>query len=149
MFTENGVQIDLEEVGKVVEGCDVFTIGFRMFPERVIIDARETADQVPLVQVVEPVTSVEERFHWLGRERPAFGVPERFSFFVWPHSMEFLESSGLARRIRDQLGASERPEVAQMIDKALAELRRLERRSVQQALAGEGYHALWSQESQE
>ncbi len=149
MFTENGVQIDLEEVGKVVEGCDVFTIGFRMFPERVIIDARETADQVPLVQVVEPVTSVEERFHWLGRERPAFGVPERFSFFVWPHSMEFLESCGLARRIRDQLGASERPEVAQMIDKALAELKRLEQRSVQQALAGEGYHALWSQESQE
>lgn len=149
MFTENGVQIDMEEVGKVVEGCDVFTIGFRMFPERVIIDARETDDQVPLVQVVEPVTSVEERFHWLGRERPAFGVPERFSFFVWPHSMEFLESSGLARRIRDQLGAAERPEVAQMIDKALAELRRLERRSVQQALVGEGYHALWSQESQE
>ncbi len=149
MFTENGVQIDLEEVGKVVEGCDVFTIGFRMFPERVIIDARETEDQAPLVQVVEPVTSVEERFHWLGRERPAFGVPERFSFFVWPHSMEFLESSGLARRIRDQLGASERPEVARMIDKALAELQQLERRSVQQALAGEGYHALWSQESQE
>ena len=146
MFTENGVQIDLEEVGKVVEGCDVFTIGFRMFPERVIIDTRETDDQAPLVQVVEPVTSVEERFHWLGRERPAFGVPERFSFFVWPHSMEFLESSGLAGRIRDQLGASERPEVARMIDKALAELRRLEQRSVQQALVGEGYHALWSQE---
>ncbi len=143
MFTENGVQIDLEEVGKVVEGCDVFAIGFHMFPERVIIDTRETEDVAPLVQVVEPVTSVEERFHWLGRERPAFGVPERFSFFVWPHSLEFLESCGLARRIRDQLRASERPEVARMIDKALAELQRLERRSVQQALAGEGYHALW------
>ncbi len=85
MFTENGVQIDLEEVGKVVEGCDVFAIGFHMFPERVIIDTRETEDVAPLVQVVEPVTSVEERFHWLGRERPSFGVPERFSFFIWPH----------------------------------------------------------------
>ncbi len=146
MFTENVVQIDLEEVGKVVERCDVFAIGFRMFSERVIIDTRETDDQVPLVKVVEPVTSVEERFHWLGRERPAFGVPERFSFFVWPHSMEFLESCGLARRIRDQLGASERPEVARMMDKALAELQRLERRSVHQALAGEGYHVLWPQE---
>jgi hypothetical protein len=143
MFTENGVQIDLEEVGKVVEGCDVFAIGFHMFPERVIIDTRETEDVAPLVQVVEPVTSVEERFHWLGRERPSFGVPERFSFFIWPHSLEFLESCGLARRIRDQLRASERPEVARMMDKALAELQRLERRSVQQALAGEGYHALW------
>ena len=40
MFTENGVLIDLEEVGKVVEASDVFTIGFRVFPQRVIIDTQ-------------------------------------------------------------------------------------------------------------
>ena len=145
MFTENGLLIDLEEVGKVVDGCDVFTIGFRTFPERVIIDTRETGEVGPLIQVVEPVTSVEERFHWLGRERPAFGVPERFSFFVWPHSMEFLEASGLTQRIRDRLQVSERPEVGRMIDGALAELRRLERRSVQQALVGDSYQSIWPQ----
>ena len=68
MFTENGVLIDLEEVGKVVDTSDVFTIGFRMFPQRVIIDAREVGEVGPMVRVVEPVDSVEERFHWLGRE---------------------------------------------------------------------------------
>lgn len=145
MFTENGVLIDLEEVGKVVEASDVFTIGFRMFPQRVIIDTRETGEVGPMVQVVEPVDSVEERFHWLGRERPAFGVPERFAFFVWPHSLEFFGSSGLPQRLRDRLRASERPEVARMADEALEELRRLERQAVQQALAGEGYHTLWPQ----
>ncbi len=145
MFTENGVLIDLEEVGKVVDASDVFTIGFRMFPQRVIIDTRETDEVGPLVRVVEPVASVEERFHWLGRERPALGAPQQFSFFVWPHSLEFLEACGFGQRIRDRLRASERPDVARMIDEALAELRRLERRSVQQALAGEGYHALWPQ----
>jgi hypothetical protein len=146
VFTENGVLIDLEEVAKVVDGCDVFTIGFRTFPERVIIDARETEDAGPLVQVVEPVASVEERFHWLGRERPQFGVPERFSFFVWPHSLEFFESSGLAQRIGDRLRTAERPSVKQMLDGALEEVRRLERRAVQQLLLGEGYHVLWPQE---
>ena len=145
MFTENGVLIDLEEVGKVVDASDVFTIGFRMFPQRVIIDARETGEVGPMVQVVEPVDSVEERFHWLGRERLAFGVPERFAFFVWPHSLEFFGSSGLPQRLRDRLRASERPEVARMADEALEELRRLERQAVQQALAGEGYHTLWPQ----
>lgn len=146
MFTENGVLIDLEEVTKVVEGCDVFTIGFRTFPERVIIDTRETETVKPMMRVVEPVDSVEERFHWLGRERPAFGVPEQFSFFVWPHSMEFFEASGLAQHIRDRLRVPDRPDVAPMVDEALSELRRLERRSVQQALAGRGYHALWPQD---
>lgn len=143
MFTENGLLIDLEEVAKVVDGCDVFTIGFRTFPERLIVDTRETEDVGPLAQVVGPVSSVEERFHWLGRERPAFGVPEQFSFFVWPHSLEFLESCGLGQSIRDRVKASERPEVARMVDGAMAELRRLERTSLQQALSGEGYHSLW------
>ena len=145
MFTENGVLINLEEVGKVVDTSDVFTVGFRMFPQRMIIDTRETGEVGPMVQVVEPVDSVEERFHWLGRERPAFGVPERFAFFVWPHSLEFFGSSGLPQRLRDRLRASERPEVARMADEALEELRRLEREAVQQALAGEGYHTLWPQ----
>ena len=145
VFTENGVLIDLEEVGKVVDGCDVFTIGFRMFPERLIIDTRETDSVGPLMKVVEPVTSVEERFHWLGRERPAFAVPEQFSFFVWPHSLEFLGSCGLGQQIRDRLRASERSDVGGMIDGVLAELGRLEQRSVHQALSGDGYHTLWPQ----
>jgi len=146
VFTENGLLIDLEEVTKVVGGCDVFTIGFRTFPERLIVDTRETEGAGPLVQVVEPVSSVEERFHWLGRERPEFGVPEQFSFFVWPHSLEFLESCGLGQSIRDRVKAGERPEVARMVDEAMAELRRLERQSLQQALSGEGHHSLWPQE---
>jgi len=146
VFTENGLLIDLEEVTKVVGGCDVFTIGFRTFPERLIVDTRETEGAGPLVQVVEPVSSVEERFHWLGRERPEVGVPEQFSFFVWPHSLEFLESCGLGQSIRDRVKAGERPEVARMVDEAMAELRRLERQSLQQALSGEGHHSLWPQE---
>lgn len=145
MFTENGVLIDLEEVGKVVDSSDVFTIGFRMFPQRVVIDSREKGGVGPMVRVAEPVATVEERFHWLGRERPAFEAPEGFAFFVWPHSLEFLESSGVPQRIRDRLQASERPQVAQMMDEVLEELRRLEREAVQQALLGEGYHALWPQ----
>jgi len=145
LFTENGVLIDLEEVGKVVDASDVFTIGFHMFPQRVVIDTRETGEVGPMVRVVEPVATVEERFHWLGRERPAFEAPEGFAFFVWPHSLEFFESSGVPQRVRGRLRAPERPEVARMADEALEELRRLEREAVRQALSGEGYHTLWSQ----
>jgi hypothetical protein len=145
LFTENGVMIDLEEVGKVVDSSDVFTIGFRMFPQRVVIDARETGDVGPMVRVAEPVGTVEERFHWLGRERPSFEAPHGFAFFVWPHSMEFFDSSGVPQRIRDRLQASERPQVARMLDEALEELQRLEGEAVRQALSGEGYHALWPQ----
>jgi len=144
MFTENGLLIDLDEVRKVVDQCDVFTIGFRLFPQRVIVDTRSTDEESAMVELVEPVDTVEERFFWLGKRRPQFGVPERFTFFVWPHSIGFLEACGLVERIGERLGAAERPAMAEALGKALEEMRRLEREAVQAALSGQNYHTLWS-----
>ena len=97
-----------------------------------------------MVEIVEPVGTVEERFFWLGKRRPSFGVPERFTFFVWPHSLGFLVESGLADRIRQQVSAAERSESIRAVDTALAALDRLERDAVGDALSGKNYHTLWS-----
>lgn len=144
MFTENGVTIDLDEVRKVVDACDVFTIGFRLFPQRLIVDIRTSAEEGPMVEVVEPVGTVEERFFWLGKRRPSFGVPERFTFFVWPHSLRFLVECGLADCIRQRVNADQRPEAARAVDTALAELERLEPEAIREALVGRNYHTVWS-----
>lgn len=143
MFTENGLLIDLNEVGRVVDSCDVFTIGFRLFPQRLIVDTRTLEDEGPMVEVVEPVGTVEERFFWLGKRRPRFGVPQRFTFFVWPHSVQFFVNCGLAQRIGQRLEVAARPEAAQALARALDELRRLERQAVQDALSGRNYHTIW------
>jgi len=135
--------IDLEEVRKVVDGCDVFTIGFRLFPQRLIVDTRTLPEEGPLVEVVEPVGTVEERFFWLGKRRPQFGAPQRFTFFVWPHSVEFLVQCGVAGHIGQRLDAVLRPEAARALAQALDGLRRLERQAVQDALSGRNYHTLW------
>src|ERR1700730_14624137 len=97
------MMVDLEELRQVVENADVFAIGFRTFPQRLIIDARSTDREGTMVRAVEPVATVEERFFWLGKERPSFGVPERFTFFVWPHSLRYFEESGLGQIIRERV----------------------------------------------
>ena len=56
-----------------------------------------------MVRVVEPVASVEERFFWLGKERPRSASPERFTFFLWPHSVRYFEESGLGEMIRHRV----------------------------------------------
>ena len=143
MFTENGLMIDLDELRKVVDHCDVFTVGFRLFPERLIVDARTAAEEGPMLEVVEPVGTVEERFFWLGQRRPAFGVPQRFTFFVWPHSVRFLEECGLMDKIRQRLYAAE-PECDRMVSESLIRLHQLEDRAVQDAITGNNYHTLWA-----
>jgi hypothetical protein len=100
VYSENGLLVDLAEVEKVVDLCDVFTIIFRLFPERLLVDSRTSSQEGPLVALVEPVATVEERYHWLGRKRPSFGPPESFMFFLWPHSIALLEECGVVARIR-------------------------------------------------
>lgn len=135
--------IDLEELRKVVNQCDVFTIGFRLFPQRVIVDTRRNETEGPMVEIVEPVGTVEERFFWLGKRRPSFGVPQRFTFFVWPHSIGYLEESGVLEQIRQRLCAVD-PGCEEQVARTMRELRILERKAVLDAITGHNYHTLWA-----
>jgi hypothetical protein len=155
VYSENGLLVDLTEVEKVVDLCDVFTIVFQTFPERLLVDNRVSPQEGPLVAVVEPVATVEERYHWLGRKRPSFGPPERFMFFLWPHTIAFLEQCGVVARIRCRCEATERRvrladsasadggEAVVMFDRALTDLREKERRATRAAITGENYRTIW------
>jgi hypothetical protein len=146
VFTENGVMIDLEELRKVVESCDVFTVGFRLFPQRVLVDTRSTDAEGPMIEIVEPVNTIEERFFWLGQRRPSFGVPERFTFFIWPHSISYLEESGVMDQIRKRIYPQD-PERGRQVAHVLYQLHVMEQQAVQDAISGKNYHTLWERES--
>ena len=143
VFTENGMMVDLEELRKVVENADVFAIGFRTFPQRLIIDARSMDNEGTMVRVVEPVATVEERFFWLGKERPSFGVPERFTFFVWPHSLRYFEESGLGQIIRERVHSEAGNQVIESMHRLFA----LEHQSTIDAVTGKNYHTIWQREN--
>ncbi|MGQ9573147.1 MAG: hypothetical protein ACUVV3_08185 [Dehalococcoidia bacterium] len=143
MYTENGLMVNLSEVEKVVDSCDVFTVVFRMFPERLLVDTRFSAEEGPLIALVDPVASVEERFYWLGQMRPRFGPPGRFMFFPWPHSIVFFEQCGIADHIRRRCEASGRPEAVAMLEKVMAEMKEKERQVTLAAIRGKNFHSLW------
>lgn len=143
-FTENGVIIDMDEVRKVVEHCDVFTIGFRIFPQRLIVDTRSSESEGPMIEIVEPVSTVEERFFWLGKRRPSFNVPQRFTFFVWPHSIRYFEESGLAQMILKRVAAGGDRGATESMQAALDALREMEAQAVRDAVTGRHYHTVWA-----
>jgi hypothetical protein len=151
VFTENGVMIDLEEVRKVVDNCDVFTIGFRLFPQRLIVDTRTTNEEGPMLELVEPVGTVEERFFWLGQRRPQFGVPQSFTFFVWPNSIRYLEESGMMDRIRQRIYPldTEDGNIGRSVAESMIRLHALESKATFDAIRGQNYHTLWEREPSE
>ena len=99
--------MDLTDITDIVRHADVFAVSFRLFPERLLIDTRHDDDDptgacsLPMVAIVDPVGSMQERFFWLGSHRPSLGMPKQFQFFHWAHSIRYLEESGVWDRIRE------------------------------------------------
>jgi hypothetical protein len=140
MFGEDGRIADVAEVRKAIAQADVLLVAFPGFLERLLVDSRTAGDIGPMVRVVEPVGGVEERMFWLGRNRPQFGMPQRFTFFVWPHSMTFLGDSGVVDALRDRVAVGDGPE---QLTAAIAELKALERAADRAAVDGGPWRTLW------
>lgn len=139
MYGENGQLVDISAVGEAIERADVLTVGFRSFADRLIVDSRRNEAVGPMVRVVEPVAGVEERMFWLGRNRPQFGLPEQFTFFVWPHSVALFDDMGVSAALLAQVGDDGAAQLAVAID----ELHRLERASHRAAIDGDQWRTLW------
>jgi len=144
MYSENGVLPDLDEVREAIENADVFTVGFPLFPARLLVDTRSRGVDGPLIRIVDPASSVQERFFELGRLRPQFGLPKQFMFFVWPNSVGFLEQSGVLDAIERRCATGDNGGVATMCADAVTTLRQLERDATLAALRRESCKTLWS-----
>lgn len=150
MYTEHGLLVDIARIETIVSEADVFAVGFRLFPERLLIDTRFDGDDpagvcaLPMVAIVDPVESVQARFFWLGQQRPALGVPGNFMFFSWPHSVRYLEESGLWQRIRNRIVESGFRGAAETCDEALRDLQQRERKATVDAIRGTRYETLWA-----
>jgi hypothetical protein len=146
MYSENGVLVDFDEIKKLVDSADVFTVGFSTFSERLVVDSRSNEREAPMVQVVEPARGARERLIWLNRRRPSLGTPQSFSFFAWPHSPTFMVQSGVWESIRDRVEAFEGTAVGLQCDTAMRELISLERQAVVAVLRGDHCLQLWPRE---
>lgn len=145
MLTENGIEFDHDALRQVLEQADVLTIGFATFPQRLLIDTRTRTDEGPLATFVEPVTSVQERYLWLGKHRGSFGAPQGFSFFIWPRTVRALVEGDALRPLRDRLARAGGPASVAELDTALAALRELELQALRNVVAGgEGWHTVWA-----
>jgi len=140
MQTENGLQIDSEALNRLLQHSDLITIGFTLFPERLLVDTRSNDQQGQFAEMVAPVASVQERYLWLGKHRGSFGPPEGFAFFVWPHTVRYLIERDALAPLRERLS----PEARESLDVAIATAAELERRAMQEIVRGsDRWPAVW------
>ena len=147
VHSENGLQIDLEALNERLANADLIVIGFQTFAERLLLDARHTPGEGPLVAVVAPVSNVQERYAWLGEHRGAFGMPEDFTFALWPHSIALMREGDVLRAMSARMAAVSN-EADMAMTRALGRLEQLERQTIRKAVeGGPGWETIWPGEA--
>lgn len=135
--------IDISEIKHVIETSDVMVIRFPVIGKRLLVDTRYDAEDGPMVRLVAPVTSAQERFRNLKELRPRFPLPKHIVAFSWPKHVSSLESFGVWQAIIDRCGSLGFEGTAQDCQLAFQELLRAEKAEILAAIKGEGYESVW------
>ncbi|MBE7519346.1 MAG: hypothetical protein HS107_08880 [Thermoflexaceae bacterium] len=139
--------VDLDEVYALLDRADVLVVRFHMIPKRLLADFRTRPGVAPLVQVVPPAESIEDRFKSIRRLRPEFPAPEKVMSFNWPRSMEVLLTSGVWQRLVDRVSALGGDEARDECGRAMEALLAEERLEVMGAIRGANhYRTLWERQ---
>jgi len=146
---DNDYELNVDEIVQTVESAEVLTLRFVVLSQRLLIDTRFSSIDGPMLKLVPPVKTAEERFRSLKQLRPRFRIPEKICSVWWPKHIESLTTSGvwpaIARRIID----SGSPDAAQLCEDIFQEMLALEQEEIRNAILGKGYQALWECFSQD
>jgi hypothetical protein len=136
--------IDLDEVRRVIDGAEVLVIRFSVTDRRLLIDTRTNEHAGPMIKVVPPARSAEERFRAIKMLRPRFRVPERVMTFHWPRHARALGEAGVWDHIVRRMTACGSAEAAAQCEEAYRQLIEEERRVEANAVrGGEGFQTMW------
>ena len=141
------MEIDLDAIRRVIEQADVFVVRFALIDQRLLVDARPDAQGRPYISIVPPVSSAEERYRFLQRQRPGMPLPEQITVFQWPRPIAVLRDLGVWRYIEERMSAVGGDAALQAARRAFSDGQRLERADMLAAIrGGEGYETLWERE---
>ncbi|MCA9848298.1 MAG: hypothetical protein KC461_07175 [Dehalococcoidia bacterium] len=139
--------IDLAAIRNVIETADVFVVRFALVEHRLMVDFRPDAEGHVYIKIVPPVSSPEERYRFLQRERPGLAPPDQITVFQWPRSISVLRDSGLWAVIEERLASIVGEPARQQATAAYKEGRRLERADTAALIrGGEGYETIWERQ---
>lgn len=141
---EDDFGLDLKDIFTVIETAEVIIIRLQIVEQRVLIDARRSSSEGPMITLVPRAGSSEERFRSLKRMRPRFAVPERIMSFQWPRQVTSLKTAGVWDRIVHRLQQGDSGEITRRCEEVFQELARLERQETIAAIrGGDGYETVW------
>ena len=141
---DNDFSIDISEIASSVATSELVVLRFVTISERLLLDFRCNELDGPLIKLVPPVNSVQERYESLRRMRPRFARPEKIVVIWWPRFARSLQHSAVWNAVMERVSDAGFVEAVRAAEATVQELVQLERTIERNAITGEGFKTLWS-----
>ena len=141
---DNDFNIDIGDICASIRSHDVLAIRFVSLGQRLLLDFRATEIDGPLVKVVEPVRSIEERYRNMKKLRPRFAAPDKIVVIWWTRFASSLGTTGVWDEVMRRVSEAGHTDAVRRAEETLEELIALERTLLRDAITGNGFKTLWS-----
>ena len=143
-MTEDIDGLNLSDLIDAIAQEEVLIVRFQNFEKRLLLDMRLGGDEQPLVRMVGPVSSAEERYTELREIRPEVALPERIMVVPWPRSFSEMERLGLWEEISLRILKVAGDSATTLIKTLHTEINRLEMLELAAIIRGDiGYETIW------
>lgn len=134
---------DIAEILDSIARAEVVTLFFPLIRRTILVDMRHDEREIPMVQLVPMVNSVDERFRYLKKTRPSLGRPESIVFVPWPKYARSLERLGILEALSKRFTAEGYPQLTEQLGPIYRELCGAESEELRRAVLGENYQTIW------
>ncbi|OAI39364.1 hypothetical protein AYO38_07885 [bacterium SCGC AG-212-C10] len=141
---DNDFSLDLADIASTIRTSELVAMRFVSVGQRLLLDFRYSDVDGPMVRVVPPVKSIEERYETLKRWRPRFAPPEKIHAVWWPRFARSLGSTGIWDEVMTRVSDTGDVDSTRRAAAALDELIQLELEQQRAAVRGEGFKTMWS-----
>ncbi len=137
---------DIEGMIKSIDSADVVSIFFPSFRKALVVDPRSNERHSAMVQIAPMASSPQERLRLIRRQRSGLPRVRNLAVIPWTRYVDSLIRLGLWDKLIERLESEGEDEAVEECERALTELRQMEREELVNAIAGRNYHTIWSAE---
>ena len=137
---------DIDGMLKSIDSADVISIFFPSFRRALVVDPRSNDRHSAMVQIAPMAASPQERLRLIRRQRPGLPRVRNLAVIPWTRYVDSLVRLGLWDKLIDRLESAGEDEAVEDCERALAELREMEREEHVNAIIGKNYHTIWAAE---
>ena len=135
---------DIDGMLKSIDNADVISIFFPSFRKALVVDPRSNDRHSALVQIAPMAASPQERLRLIRRQRPGLPRVRNLAVIPWTRYVDSLVSLGLWDKVIKRLEYGGEDEAIGQCERALDELRDMERIELVNAITGKNYQTIWT-----